>query len=66
MSKMEQSIEEWEHAVSEEEDIARRGDGSVAKHSWVLRLREEEGRGRVRWPSPSDLTHGGSDGVVVA
>ena len=48
MGKVEQGIEEWQHAVSQHEDTARRGNGGIAEHGWVLRLRRggEEKRGR--------------------
>ena len=76
MGKVEQGIEEWQHAVSQHEDTARRGNGGIAEHGWVLRLRRGRGgegerkRGeggievRERWKARA--SHGLANAVVVA
>ena len=46
MGKVEQGIEEWQHAVTEEEGIAGGHDGGIAEHSWVLWLWRQGGRRR--------------------
>ena len=60
MGKVEQGIEEWQHAVSQHEDTARRGNGGIAEHGWVLRLRRGRGREEERGRGGEEKRGGGN------